>query len=401
MYCLRCGYKNDDNATVCKNCNSNIQESQSRYNYNYDRNDHHDQMIYSYKYSNNGQMPERKENDCEDQLDYRYKYSYGTNPPKTNYNTSDNQYNYSERYLYTNTEYDTSSDSINDLISGDEKYFKAYMGSDFDRIRKQKFSFSTLLFGPFYFIQKQMLVYGLLWLFCLIVINHYQPELTEIAYFLSNMFIATKFKQIYISFVDKKIEKIKLQSLDLTTDEIMKKCALKASYKKSNEKNEANSKIVAFIIIFIGLTFIVPTVYEVITAIENGQYYNEQINDLELRYEIPNEFKEIYKTDSTARYIYSNNSEYATIEITKYTNTEYYQTTEDFLKYKTSVPLDNPIYTTLINDRQWTLTEYEGKTYYGIVLENNTGYIIRIETSNEYGYSNTLINNFINSLRIA
>ena len=76
-------------------------------------------------------MPERKENDCEDQLDYRYKYSYGTNPPKTNYNTSDNQYNYSERYLYANTEYDTSSDSTNDLIAGDEKYFKAYIGPSF------------------------------------------------------------------------------------------------------------------------------------------------------------------------------------------------------------------------------------------------------------------------------
>ena len=273
MYCLRCGYKNDDNATVCKNCNANIQESQSRYNYDYNRNDHHDQMIYSYKYSNNGKMPERKENDCEDQLDYRYKYSYGTNPPKTNYNTSDNQYNYSQNYLYANTEYDTSSDSINDLISGDEKYFKAYIGPGFESIRRQKFSFSTLLFGPFYFFKRQMFAYSLLWIFLIVVINHYYPDITRLAYFLINLFMATKFKKIYISFVDKKIEKLKLQSLDLTTDEIIKKCEQKASYNKQTSKNKGNPKAAAILIIFIFAVTVIPTIIEVIDTFEYDYSY--------------------------------------------------------------------------------------------------------------------------------
>lgn len=401
MYCLRCGYKNDDNATVCKNCNSNIQESQSRYNYDYNRNDHHDQMIYSYKYSNNGKMPERKENDCEDQLDYRYKYSYGTNPPKTNYNTSDNQYNYSQNYLYANTEYDTSSDSINDLISGDEKYFKAYIGPGFESIRRQKFSFSTLLFGPFYFFKRQMFAYSLLWIFLIAVINHYYPDITRLAYFLINLFMATKFKKIYISFVDKKIEKIKLQSLDLSTDEIIKKCEQKAAYNKQQKTSKGNPKAAAIFIIFIFAITVIPTIIEVIDTFEYDYSYQEEIINQELKYDMPQEFEQIYKTDLSERYIYNENGEYATIEITKYINTSSYYDTEEFLKYNTLVPLDHFINTRLINDKQWTTSEYSGKLYYAIILPNKTGYIIKIEEPVVYGQAHILIDKFINSLRIA
>ena len=48
MYCLRCGYKNEEHAIRCRNCNSNIKEIQDRYDI--------------------------ATNSCEDQQDYRYKY---------------------------------------------------------------------------------------------------------------------------------------------------------------------------------------------------------------------------------------------------------------------------------------------------------------------------------------
>lgn len=404
MYCLRCGYKNDDNATVCKNCNTNIQESQSRYNYDYGRNDHHDQMIYSYRYSNNGQMPERKENDCEDQLDYRYRYSYGTNPPKTNTNTSDNQYNYSERYLYANTEYDTSSDSTNDLIAGDEKYFKAYIGPSFNSIRKQKFSFLTLIFGPFYFFQKQMYAYSLLWLFALIVIGHYQPNLLELSYFLINLFIATKFKKIYISFVDKKIEKIKLQSLDLTTDEIIKKCEriqAKQPIKTNSTNNNKNLKV-RFVIVLFVLSFLIPIAIEIMEAVTNEiEQYEVSYQQETLTYEIPEGFKRVYKTDLSERYLYNENNEFVAIEITKYIYTDSYEDADKLIKYKMSLPINIPYSTRLINNKIWTIIDYNNASYYGIILPNDTGYIIKIETNASYSQGTVLINEFVNSLRIA
>ena len=51
MYCLRCGYNNNDNATICKNCNTNMIETQNRYNYG--SNSCEDQQNYRYKYSSN------------------------------------------------------------------------------------------------------------------------------------------------------------------------------------------------------------------------------------------------------------------------------------------------------------------------------------------------------------
>ena len=114
-----------------------------------------------------------------------------------------------------------------------------------------------------------------------------------------------------------------------------------------------------------------------------------------------NKFEQIYKTDLSERYIYNENGEYATIEITKYINTSSYYDTEEFLKYNTLVPLDHFINKILINDNQWATSEHSGKLYYAIILPNKTGYIIKIEEPVVYGQAHILINEFINSLRIA
>ena len=405
MYCLRCGYKNEENATVCKNCNTNIQESQSRYNYDYSRNDHHDQMIYSYKYSNNGKMPERQENDCDDQLDYRYRYSYGTNPPKTNYNTSDNQYSYSEKYLYANSEYDTSSDFTTDLIAGDEKYFKAYIGPTYNLILKQKFSFLTLIFGPFYFLQKRMFIYSLLWIFGLLVIGYYQPNILEISYFLINLFIATKFKKIYIGFVDKKIEKIKLQSLDLTTDEIIKKCQNKGgqvskttttTYKKTS-KSPTLAIILFFVFMFAG-TFI-PVMIELMDSIGSDLYYEEQVNE-NLEYVIPYEYVQTYNTQYNKSYKFETTNNYSIIEIYQHYSIEDYMTAEEYLLDHVSMQPTPYIRTTNINNHIWTTTTYGNTTYYATLLDTKA-YIIMITIHKDIdGNCNRLINEFVNSLRI-
>ena len=89
--------------------------------------------------------------------------------------------------------------------------------------------------------------------------------------------MATKFKKIYISFVDKKIEKIKLQSLDLSTDEIIKKCEQKASYNKQQNTSKGNPKAAAILIIFIFAITVIPTIIELIDTFEYDYSYQEEI----------------------------------------------------------------------------------------------------------------------------
>ena len=402
MYCLRCGYNNNDNATICKNCNTNMIETQNRYNYG--TNSCEDQQNYRYKYSYGTNPPATTKNTCEDQQDYRYKYSYGTNPPSTNYNTSDNQYNYSERYLYSNsTETIESNDLINDLIAGDEKYFRAYIGPGFDIIRKQKFSILTALIGPYYFFARRMYLYSLLWILSLVVIQHYQPEISQLCYILINIFMAIKFRNIYISFVDRKIEKIKLQSLDLTTDEIIKKCKQKGNYKiQSPTEPKKQAKNAVIVIIIITMLAVLPTIFETVKTIVEEETYQEYINySKNLRYNVPSGFRLEYNTELKKIYRYRSDTEFCTITIDKYLDVTKYIDDEEFLHEEKLIPDYIHPKTRLINDQIWYIIGYNETVYY-VTSYEKTGYIISTEIIQDTGYKcQILIDEFINSLRIA
>jgi hypothetical protein len=152
-------------------------------------------------------------------------------------------------------------------------------------------------------------------------------------------------------------------------------------------------------------TIIIPVAANIVSQIERDEYTPPFVNneELSLQYEISNEFQRVYKTDLKESYIYINNGDSCNIDIVKYLNTNNYYTDKEFFESKTNIP-ETAYYdeTEMINGNIWTTLEFEGKRYYYIRLKNNTAYIITTEIIFDlYGDCKILIDNFINSLKIA
>ena len=381
MYCLRCGTQNDDNAIYCRHCNEEL-DNNRYYNYQYSNNQKKDsESTYSKPMSH------------EEYNKYSYRYSNGQDhvPIK---NQHEDQYNYS--YNYSNE----------DVISGDEKYIANYVGPNYKIIKKSKFSIPTLIFGPLYFIYRKLYFYAFIWIIFQVAVSYYLPEYYDVIELFVTIFIATKFSTIYLDKVEQRVDKIKHESLDLTSSEILDKCTKVGG----TFKNMPKLFISLGIILFFAIMAI--TMYVAIDEIDyeyntNHQEYepitnNNHINDL--TYIIPEGFEETHSSTYTKTYYYDHYGDYCRIGI-HYNN--YVTATNDHEFLKNNIYIENEplIYDTTINETTWATIKYQPNnniTYYNYGhIYNNNGYLINFDIiNNTSGECETMHNNFINSLKL-
>ena len=368
MYCLRCGTQNADNASYCRNCRAELGNShydQSRYSYNYSQTgdskstyskpmDHEQYYNYSYKYSNNGQNPTQISNNHQDQYSYSYNYSN------------------------------------NEVISGDELYVYNYVGSFYKHIKNQKFSFSTLIFGPLHFLYRKLFFYAIIWLFALATIYYYIPNYFQLFYIAMNFFLATKFSEIYLNKVEQSVDKIKHQSLELTSKELLDKC------KKSGGTLIKPITIVPLLIIISVIASIAPIVYDIYQISTNNDYsyddnyYDEDIykeeeltnktNIKDLEFEIPEGFTENYSSTYSKTYTYETTDDLCRISLYSNNYVSSYSTDDEFLN--NNIYIENPPLSsqTTLNNTTWAMLVYNPNpttTYYNFAhIHNNTGYLV-------------------------
>ena len=323
---------------------------------------------------------------------YSYRYSNGQDhvPIK---NQHEDQYNYS--YNYSNE----------DVISGDEKYIANYVGPNYKIIKKSKFSIPTLIFGPLYFIYRKLYFYAFIWIIFQAAVSYYLPEYYDVIELFVTIFIATKFSTIYLDKVEQRVDKIKHESLDLTSSEILDKCTnIGGTF-----KNMPKLFISLGIILFFAIMAI--TMYVAIDEIDyeyntNHQEYepinNNHINDL--TYIIPEGFEETHSSTYTKTYYYDHYGDYCRIGI-HYNN--YVTATNDHEFLKNNIYIENEplIYDTTINETTWATIKYQPNnniTYYNYGhIYNNNGYLINFDIiNNTSGECETMHNNFINSLKL-
>ena len=400
MYCLRCGTQNEDNASYCRNCRAELVNShydQARYSYNYSQTgdskstyskpmDHEQYYNYSYKYSNNGQNPSQISNNHQDQYSYSYNYSN------------------------------------NEIISGDELYLYNYIGPSYKAIKNQKFSFLTLIFGPLYFLYRKLFFYTIVWLFALAATYYYIPNYFNITYIATNILLATKFSEIYLNKVEQSVDKIKHQSLELTSQELLDKC------KKHGGTLIKPVTVIPILIIISVIASIVPAIYEVYQLsinndyiyednIYDDNYYNEdiykepesttskKIHAEDLEFIVPNGFTENYNSSYSKSYTYDTETDYCRMGIHVNNYVSSYQTDEEYLNE--NIFIENPPITTkkIINNVEWAELIYNPSpsiTYYNYAhLYNNSGYLITYDiVKDNTKECSTKFNEFISSLNL-
>lgn len=394
MNCPKCKRKIEDLSKYCNHCGINIRQYKttslnSTYNYKtYSRlikprtNTHQDQYNYSSKYS---QVKENNKNEHLDQYNYSTKYSQVT---ENKNNEHLDQYNYSNTYSKTSTptnndhqdqyNYSTTYSKAKEQISSEEDYVKAFIGNDYDRIKKSSFSIATLLFGGFYLFYRKMWTYGFLWLI-LAMMTGFSSGLIIIM----NFILAINFSKIYIAYAKNQVQNIKNTNQNKSSTEILEECRKKGGISSSVPG------ITITLVIIIALFATVYSSYKVFSNIETEN--NTDINHIEdLYYTIPTDFENEYNGEYIKTFSNVDDSScYIKLGVTYQYNTinEYF-----INEVNNYYPL-----TTTINNQDWyyskKIENLTIKNHYATTYEDTLYYV---ESSTNY--ENTSCNEKIQSI---
>lgn len=273
MKCIECGAYVYNADKFCRNCGTKLTNETCQYGDNISK------SIYD-------------SSSChQKQYDYSYNYS---NKEKPTYNTNAShveQYEYSNKYSFDYSKFDYIN-KPNDS-EGEDKYIKAYIGQNYKSIKTMRFSIPAFLFGPIYLLYRKVWKYAIFIIIISLAGTIFLSDSTfEIIDTIINIILAFKFKDIYLKQAEEKVENIKQQNLDKTTNELLSICQKKGgiSWKEP---------IIAIIASTLFTTIILGSFINDNNSNNNYNYIEE------LSYSLPIGFEELYITENYKNYNYT------------------------------------------------------------------------------------------------
>lgn len=315
MYCLRCGTKVEENTVTCPHCKANIKEEYARYNY-----------IPS--------SEEKKSNSHNDQYLYSIKYSYGN----------------------------------------EEDFIQAYIGKNYEKIKKSDFSIPSFFLGPFYFCYRKYYLLTFIWILCffLFFTTGILPLIMAIA-------LGFLFPKLYLQEVKRRTKQIRLKNKNQGKETIKEICS-----KKGGTSIISPIILLVIIIVFIStISFITTTtITEQEPLKENTDYQVGKIT-----YTIPRGYeKSDYQSEDYKYYSVYKENTYCSITIENVTYASLYKNAEEYLKENTYISTNDqvdPIEQITIQDKTWLhqkiTSSYEVENNY--ILDGNE--FIKIQTTND------------------
>ena len=354
MKCIKCGGYVYNSDKFCRICGATIKNDNCQYgdnikNSKFDSSSCHEkQYNYSYEYSNIKQTNDK--NTHADQYDYSNKLSI----------------DYS-KYNYINTVTD----------SGDDKYVKAYIGKNYEIIKKSKFSILTFFLGPWYLLYKKLWSPAIALIIINIAAQVLLPEsISNLISWIANGIAATNFQKLYLKQAEIKVESIKQQNLDKTTNELLEICAKKG-------KPIVNLK--ALLIIAIIIVIILPITSMFLFLGEELNIDNPTPTTTStINYTKPEDLILLESGPDYSAFKYYTNSTTCNITINRYDLGTIYETAEEYLetyeiekKYNEEITGVFPID---INNQTWSyaslISSTREETHYAY-RANNEIYVIK------------------------
>lgn len=344
MKCLNCGAYVYTSDKFCRSCGTTLTSDNCQYGDN----------ITNSKYDASSCHTK--------QYDYSNEYSNKNKDSDTSYTKT---YDYADKYQidYSKYAYAMPNDS-----GGEDKYVKAYIGPNYNSIKKMKFSFPGLIFGPFYLLYRKAWGYAIaIFIISIAATALLSDSTAEIINLLMNIFIACKFKEIYIKQAEEKTEHIQQQNLDKTTKELLDIC----------KKKGGITKLPILLVILIPVIIVIAAII-LVASIEYETSLPENNDVIEMSYVLPYGFTTVYENNAYKSYKYTTptGSSCNIIVDTLHTNNSLYYDETSYLNYTyrtTQSPIDSQVQNITLNNRNWKMRRLEGnriETGYATVEED-------------------------------
>lgn len=189
---------------------------------------------------------------------------------------------------------------------GNDDLINAYIGDNVDAIRNRGFSFNTFLFGIYYVIYRKVWPILLKWLLLDILIKLlfvkllFGKLLIIIGKLIINLYFSYQFKDFYLEYVEKQVNKVKEQNKDKSREELINIC-----------KRKGGTLIPSNIALILGIIFYIILLIDVIqnefSIIVNK--VNKKDNIGELNYIVPSNLNIQQPLDEEAKFYGTHNSQ--------------------------------------------------------------------------------------------
>ena len=365
MKCIKCGAYVYSSDKFCRSCGVTLNQDTCEYGDNIS-NSKYDSTSCHYK-----------------QYNYSYEYSNKEKPKYDMNATHEDQYSYSSSYSYDYSNYNYFN-TPND--SGEDKYIKAYIGPNFDKIKKMKFSFPALIFGPWYLLYRKVWGYAIAAIIISLAATMLlEADTADIVSLIINIFLALKFQSIYMKQAEDHVENIKQQNLDKSTTELLNVC------KKKGGTSTKGAVVAVFGIIaayFVLVTLLIADGgFEELDSADPSNTVNtveqakiEQLG--KLTYTLPDEFQVMYSSENARIYSYSN----CNFRIEKHQPYGIHAEEDTYLNTIST----EATHTINLNGRFWKYKQFNPSNFYQTVYAHkyqDALYIITLDNVNYYSCS--------------
>ena len=388
MKCLKCGAYVYSSDKFCRSCGTTLTEENCQYGDN----------ISNSKYDSTS---------CHGkQYDYSNTYSHTKKDSDTKYTQS---YEYDDKYTIDQSKY---AYAMTTDSGGDDKYVKAYIGQNYQNIKKMKFSFPALIFGPWYLLYRKVWGYAIAIIIISIAAQFLlTSDLKDFVNIIMNIFVACKFQSIYMKQAEDKVEQIKQQNLDKTTNELLDICR-----KKGGTSTKAPAIIIISALILIPIiAMYVYTNDTVDVENENNTEIVEEVEEEnnEFTYTLPQGFIKAYGSGFYNRFEYKvNNSIKCNLTVDKTTLIRNYPDEKTYLEKKMNIVANTtnqpiPVMSLNLNGKNWKYMNIEtpqrSETMYAYKTDKEI-YVIKTYDYKINNQTNTICktkyNEFLNSVKI-
>ena len=388
MKCLKCGAYVYSSDKFCRSCGTTLTEENCQYGDN----------ISNSKYDSTS---------CHGkQYDYSNTYSHTKKDSDTKYTQS---YEYDDKYTIDQSKY---AYAMTTDSGGDDKYVKAYIGQNYQSIKKMKFSFPALIFGPWYLLYRKVWGYAIAIIIISIAAQFLlTSDLKDFVNIIMNIFVACKFQSIYMKQAEDKVEQIKQQNLDKTPNELLDICR-----KKGGTSSKAPAIIILIAVILIPIiAMYVYTNDSVDVENENNTEIVEEVEEEnnEFTYTLPQGFIKAYGSGFYNRFEYQvNNSIKCNLTVDKTTLIRNYPDEKTYLEKKMNIVANTtnqpiPVMSLNLNGKNWKYMNIEtpqrSETMYAYKTDKEI-YVIKTYDYKINNQTNTICktkyNEFLNSVKI-
>ncbi len=234
----------------------------------------------------------------------------------------------------------------------DDDLINAYIGDNVAAIRNRGFSFNTFLFGIYYVIYRKVWPILLKWLLLDILIKLlfvkllFGKLLIIIGKLIINLYFSYQFKDFYLEYVEKQVNKVKEQNKDKSREELINIC-----------KRKGGTLIPSNIALILGIIFYIILLIDVIqnefSIIVNKVNKKDSLG--ELNYIVPSNLSIQQPLDEEAKFYGTHNShDICSLKVTSTQVTQYnYDPRKYLLKISSYERHDNTMSQQNINGNVW------------------------------------------------